>query len=244
MRLVFPMAGLSSRFLKAGYKSPKYMLDLKGQSVFARVLLGFESYFKDFEFLFIYRNIEHSKEFIKRECEKLGLSSYQMIELEKETSGQAHTTFLGLERAEVKDDENLLIFNIDTFRPNFTMPENLNLEQIDGYLEVFKAQGEQWSFVRADENGKVVQTTEKERISNLCSSGLYYFRKAGDFKRIFKELWEKDERSKNEFYIAPMYNSLIKEGKDIRYFEISLKDIIFCGLPSEYEALLNDINFK
>ncbi|EDP5982441.1 capsular biosynthesis protein, partial [Campylobacter jejuni] len=34
MIIIFPMAGLSSRFTKAGYDKPKYMLDLKGNSVF------------------------------------------------------------------------------------------------------------------------------------------------------------------------------------------------------------------
>lgn len=34
MIIIFPMAGLSSRFAKAGYDKPKYMLDLKGNSVF------------------------------------------------------------------------------------------------------------------------------------------------------------------------------------------------------------------
>ncbi|EDP5628571.1 capsular biosynthesis protein, partial [Campylobacter jejuni] len=29
MIIIFPMAGLSSRFTKAGYDKPKYMLDLK-----------------------------------------------------------------------------------------------------------------------------------------------------------------------------------------------------------------------
>ena len=36
------MAGLSSRFFKAGYTAPKYMLDLKGQTFFAHALRSFE----------------------------------------------------------------------------------------------------------------------------------------------------------------------------------------------------------
>ena len=30
---IIPMAGLSSRFFKAGYNKPKYQLDLNGESV-------------------------------------------------------------------------------------------------------------------------------------------------------------------------------------------------------------------
>ena len=41
------------------------------------------------------------------------------------------------------------------------------------------------------ENNKVIKTAEKERISNLCSSGLYCFKKTGDFKKIFSKIKEK-----------------------------------------------------
>lgn len=237
MIIIFPMAGFSSRFAKAGYTQPKYMLDLANKSVFAWAVSSFKAYFNQCDFLFIYRNIEHSSIFIEKECESLGLKSYKKVELENETKGQAHTTFLGLEKAKIKDNESLLIFNIDTFRPNFTLPSNLDFEAIDGYLEVFEADGEQWSFVKADEKGRVIQTAEKERIANLCSSGLYYFKKNKDFKAIFKEIWQKQDLIKDEFYIAPMYNYLIKKGADIRCYKIALQDIIFCGTPKEYETL-------
>lgn len=41
------------------------------------------------------------------------------------------------------------------------------------------------------ENNKVIKTAEKERISNLCSSGLYCFKKTGDFKEIFNKTFNK-----------------------------------------------------
>ncbi|TOH10549.1 capsular biosynthesis protein, partial [Vibrio parahaemolyticus] len=43
--IVIPMAGMSSRFFKAGYKLPKYMLEAHGKSLFEHSLRSFESYF-------------------------------------------------------------------------------------------------------------------------------------------------------------------------------------------------------
>ena len=43
MTLIFPMAGLSSRFANARYTEPKYMVDLNGNSVFAHVINGFKA---------------------------------------------------------------------------------------------------------------------------------------------------------------------------------------------------------
>ncbi|HEC1890303.1 TPA: glycosyltransferase family 2 protein [Campylobacter jejuni] len=238
MIIIFPMAGLSSRFIKAGYNKPKYMLGLKKGSVFFYAINSFKKYFKDFKFLFIYRDIDDTKNFIKEECKKLGIKSYESVRLEQETLGQAHTVRLGLEMANISDDENILIFNIDTFRPNFSLPTVFDFCKIDGYLEVFEADGEQWSFVLTDGNNNVVKTAEKERISNLCSSGLYYFKKAKDFKEIFDEMKEQNDFSKGELYIAPMYNYLIKRGLLIKYHKISLGEIIFCGTPNDYKRLI------
>ncbi|EKA7211609.1 glycosyltransferase family 2 protein [Campylobacter jejuni] len=237
MIIIFPMAGLSSRFAKAGYDKPKYMLDLKGNSVFFHAVNSFKKYFKDFKFIFIYRDIENTSNFIKEECEKLGIKSYESVRLKQETLGQAHTVRLGLDRANIKDDESILIFNIDTFRPNFSLPTTLDFCKIDGYLEVFEANGEQWSFVLADENDNVIKTAEKERISSLCSSGLYYFKKTKDFKEIFDRMKTENDFSKGELYIAPMYNYLIKKGLLIKYHKISLDEIVFCGTPDEYERV-------
>lgn len=238
MIIIFPMAGLSSRFTKAGYKVPKYMLDINGNSVFYHAVNSFNRYFDDCKFLFIYRDIQDTKSFIKKECENMGLKSYNMVELKFETQGQAHTVQLGLDISNSDLNDSILIFNIDTFRPNFILPNSFDISKIDGYLEVFEGEGDHWSFVMPQNIDDVAKTTEKDRISSLCSSGLYYFGKASDFISIFKKSFESNDRSKGEFYIAPLYNELIANGKIIKYFKIKLDEIVFCGTPQEYERLV------
>ena len=240
MTIIFPMAGLSSRFTKAGYKQPKYMLPIDDNTVFFHAVNSFKNYFSTSDILFIYRNIQNTKEFIDSECDKMNVNSYRSISLDEITDGQAQTVYLGMKKASILDNESILIFNIDTFRPNFELPSEFDFSEIDGYLEVFESEGEHWSFVlpKDDKSNSVVRTTEKERISSLCSSGLYYFKNAIDFKKVFEKMLEKNERSKSEFYIAPMYNHLINLGKDIRYSKIYLDNIIFCGTPTEYKNVL------
>lgn len=238
MIIIFPMAGLSSRFAKAGYKLPKYMLDIKGGSVFYNAVNGFKGYFNSCKFLFIYRDIMDTKNFIKKECAKMNLKNYEVIELKNETQGQAHTVYLGLQDSNVNVNDSILIFNIDTFRPNFKLPSSFDISKIDGYLEVFEGDGENWSFVLPKDEQNVIKTAEKERISPLCSSGLYYFNKASDFISVFDELFQSNQRTKGEFYIAPLYNKLIAQGKIIKYFKIQLDEIVFCGTPKEYEDLI------
>ncbi|MCL1056396.1 glycosyltransferase family 2 protein [Shewanella gelidimarina] len=232
--IVIPMAGLSSRFFKAGYNKPKYMLLAHGITLFDHAILSFQAYFDTLPFLFIVRSEYDTPSFVETSCRKLGIKNYQIKVLTAETRGQAETVYLGLK--DIEDDMPITIFNIDTFRPNFTLPELVS--DCDGYLEVFKGKGSNWSYAKplSSTSNRVIETAEKNPISDLCSTGLYHFSYAKDFKRIFNLEATRpiSEWQKQELYIAPLYNHMISEGKDIRYNLIDRSDVIFCGVPDEY----------
>jgi dTDP-glucose pyrophosphorylase len=228
------MAGASSRFFKMGYSLPKYMLPIRGQTVFDLAVCSFENYFSTDKFLFVVRDIFDTVAFVKERATSLGILDFEVIVLDKETQGQAETAFLGLANAHA--DEAFTVFNIDTFRYGYIKPEFL--ADCDGYLEVFKAEGEHWSFVEPGEDQNVLRTTEKVRISDLCSDGLYYFKSVGLFREIFTAARHSEDTVKGEYYIAPLYNRLIEQRKVVKYTTIELSEIDFCGTPDEYSALL------
>ncbi|MEZ8310474.1 glycosyltransferase family 2 protein [Vibrio splendidus] len=235
--IVIPMAGLSSRFFKAGYTQPKYMLDAHGKSLFAHAVLSFKAYFESEVFVFIVRDVYESAYFVEQECEMLGIKAFKIVILDQETRGQAETVALGLEKAEVNKEVSLTVFNIDTFRPNFTFPQ-LDLLG-EGYLEVFRGSGDNWSFAKpeSETSTRVVLTTEKLPVSDLCSTGLYYFKNCHDFLFAYHKYIEKpvSEWEKGELYIAPLYNELIANNREVHYHLINREDVIFCGVPSEYD---------
>lgn len=239
MMIVIPMAGASSRFFKAGYTKPKYMLEAHGKTIFEHSVNSFSKYFKSETFLFVIRDVYGTYEFVENKILELGIESYHIVMLNNETRGQAETVALGLEQLnDVEYGSEIIIFNIDTFRPNFELPDIDKLG--DGYLEVFHGKGSNWSFAKTESplSTKVIQTAEKRQISNLCSTGLYYFNNISDFLESYNEykklpvsLWEK-----KELYIAPLYNNLIDKGKNIRCNLVKDDEIVFCGIPDEYVA--------
>ena len=233
-----PMAGLSSRFTKAGYDKPKYMLDGFGKPLFDYAVESFDKYFKTEPFLFICRDIQNTPEFVEERCKKLGLVDYEIVLLNEPTGGQAETVALGLEQSKRIGDP-IVVFNIDTFRRNFEFPEFMN--ECDGYLEVFEGAGDNWSYAKplGDGSNKVIETAEKNPISNLCSTGLYYFKSGTDFLKLFEDAKQANSALvNNEYYIAPLYNLMIQNGADIRYDLVKSSDITFCGVPAEYDAFL------
>lgn len=234
---IIPMVGKSSRFFKEGYTEPKYKLLIDGISVFENSVRSFQKYFLTDKFLFLVRSDYNAADFVRENVQKMGILDYSIIVFSEETQGQADTVYQGLAKASsyISVDEPIYIFNIDTFRPGFVKsPQSAK----DGYLEVFEGEGTHWSFALAGEAGRVLRTAEKERISDLCSNGLYYFRTPAIFNEAFEDSLERDLKAKGEYYIAPLYNYLIEKGLSVGYELIPAEEIVFCGTPEEYHALL------
>lgn len=224
------MAGLSSRFMKAGYSLPKYMLEAKGRTIFEWSMLSFEKYKESEGFIFICRDIFKTPKFIEQSAVKIGINNFEIIVLDKETKGQADTVNIALDSIPNNIPE-LYIFNIDTLRKNFSFS---NTDE-DGYLEVFKGKGDHWSFIQASDNNYVSKTSEKNRISNLCSNGLYFFKN----KNIYQEAFDEMKRNTTkELYIAPMYNYMINKDLKVKYYEVDISDHVFLGTPDEYLTFL------
>jgi hypothetical protein len=245
MTIIIPMAGLSSRFTKAGYVLPKYMLYVKNRSLFNLAVTSFEKYFDTCRFVFVARNVFDTKTFIEKECELMGIKDFTVVILPQPTKGQAETVLEGIVRADVPDEEPILIFNIDTFRPGFAFPADMS--GWDGYLEVFVGSGKNWSYAKteSDDSTLVVETAEKVEISRYCSTGLYYFSTASSFKTAYAQNLEHPCDGKAELYVAPLYNHLIRDGKKIHIHVIDRSDVIFSGVPDEYEQILQEtINGK
>ena len=235
--IVFPMAGMSRRFTEAGYDRPKYMLEAHGRTLFGHAVGGFHRLFASEPFLFILRDVQGTAEFVRAEVERLGIADARIAVLEAPTSGQAETVALGLRQAGVPAEASCTIFNIDTFRWDFAHPPGLDLATVDGYLEVFRGEGANWSYVRPAPGPEplALETAEKRPISDLCCTGLYHFARASDFAWALGR--ERTAPQARELYVAPIYNHLIGRGARIGYSLIPREAVVFCGTPAEYEAL-------
>lgn len=244
MTIIVPMAGVSNRFTQAGFVLPKYMLYIKNRSLFNISVSSYNNYFSSCYFLFICRDIYETELFINAECRNLGILNYGIVILDMPTRGQAETVYLGLINKRIDRSESILITNIDTFRPGYTFPKNGEIW--DGYLEVFKGAGKNWSYAKTESSNstKVIQTAEKIEISDNCSTGIYYFKSASLFLEAYGKGEISDESNAKELYVAPLFNKLIIDSRDIHINIIPREEVIFCGTPDEYEEYINTIYNK
>ena len=174
MNIIITMAGLGSRFKKAGYTVPKYMIEVNGKNLFQWSMLSLQDFNKqkNVKYIFVVRKEDETKNFILEETKKIGLEDVNVIELDKLTDGQATSALLA-ERYWIENDE-MIVYNIDTYvEPGVMKYTEING---DGFIPCFNAPGDHWSFVKLDEDGNAIEVREKQRRSDNCTIGLYYFK--------------------------------------------------------------------
>jgi len=233
MKYIIPMAGESSRFFNAGFKIPKYLIKVKGKTLLEHSVSSLP-YDLDDEIIFIvlkeHNNLYKTDEIIKRTFDQRNI---RVLTIETQTRGQSETVFLS--RKYVDEDEQLLIYNIDTcfISSNLRKLIKNKNDLFDGVLGSFISANNDshWSFAKLNSDKIVTEVKEKEKISNHALTGLYHFSKANDFFDTAEYHIEKNILYKNEFYIAPLYNDLIKIGK--KYIIDIVDHFVPLGTPEE-----------
>ena len=90
MTIIITMAGAGSRFKKVGYKVPKYMIEVKGKTLFEWSMDSLLGYNENTEkYIFVVKKEDNSKQFIEHQCKKYKIDNFYVLEIDKLTDGQA-----------------------------------------------------------------------------------------------------------------------------------------------------------
>lgn len=105
----------------------------------------------------------------------------------------------------------------------------------DGEVMTMTADDPKWSFVGYDDNGAVERIVEKQVISNEATVGIYAFTEGQAFISAAEMMIRRNERVNNEFYVAPAYNQLIKNGAKLGIYNIGREanGMYGLGIPSD-----------
>ncbi len=235
MNIIITMAGAGSRFRDAGYDLPKYRIEAHGRTLLEWSLMSLKDYLLHAgRVVFLVRAEDRSAGFIDETAKRFGIGRPVIDELECPTDGQATTALLGIQRC--AEGEPVMIYNIDTY----IEPGQLRFDRIcgAGYIPCFHAAGTHWSFVRLDAEGRAVEVCEKRRISENCSLGAYYFESTALYRDAYDRLYGAGWDGAREKYIAPMYNLLIGDGREVRISLVDPRRVHVLGTPEELHAFL------
>ncbi len=235
--LLLPIAGKAQRFLDAGYTMPKPLILANHKHVIDWSLESVD--YSECNLIFIVR-LDHIYNFSidKILKQKFG-DDIQIVVLDKITRGALETCVLA--KQYIDNDIPLLIYTPDVyfepqFKPN-TIPDDS-----EGFLLTFLANSADHSYSQCDINGKVSRVVEKEVISEHANVGLYYFNSGKEFLKYGKEVIDENMLVKNEFYIAPMYNLMIRDGKYVTCADTEKMHVL--GTPSTLEFFSERVTTK
>jgi NDP-sugar pyrophosphorylase family protein len=219
MNILIPMAGEGSRFKTEGYTFPKPLIDVNGTPMIQKVVENLDF---DATYIFLVRK-EHLDTYsgLTQTLERITNNRCKIVVVDSLTEGAACTALLAEDLIDTDDD--LLIANSDQFieyeKENFVTMKNM--VDTDAIVYTFNAVHPKWSFVKTNSRGFITEVAEKKPISNIATCGIYWYRRGSDFVKYAKEMIEKNVRVNNEFYIAPVYNELIQDGKTLVPFYVS-----------------------
>ena len=216
LNVLIPMAGAGSRFSDAGYTFPKPLIDVKGKPMIQLVV---ENLNIKANYIYVVRK-EHRKQYNLDTLLNLITPNCKIVEVDELTEGAACTALLAKKYIDV--DKPLFFANSDQFVEwdSNEFMYKMNETDADGGIVSFRSTHPKWSFAKINEKGFVTQVAEKNPISDIATVGYYYWKKGSDFVTYAEEMIDKNIRVNNEFYVCPVYNQAIEDGKKIRTFDI------------------------
>lgn len=213
INVVIPMAGLGSRFSKAGYTTIKPLIKVLDKQMVEWAVQSFSFLPISFQLIFIILQEHETQYNLSSTLKQYFGGSIKIIITPYLTRGQAETVFLA--KDEIDNFNRLFIFNCDTYSLMPALWSHILHEEPDGTLVCFKATDPRYSYAAIGKNGYVTETAEKKVISNYASNGLYYFRHGYYFIDAFTKTQNQNTQNNSELYIAPLYNELIRLGKKV-----------------------------
>ncbi|ECL3351038.1 lipopolysaccharide biosynthesis protein [Campylobacter jejuni] len=233
MNIVIPMAGLGSRFVKAGFDKPKPFIDVLDKPMIVRVLENLK--YKDARYILIARK-EHLTKEKKLVDEIKNNFNVEFIPIDKLTEGTACTVLYA--RKYINNDMPLMIANSDQI-VDINIADFINdsfKRGLDGSILTFidKEKNPKWSFAKLN-NDLVVEVKEKEGISEFATVGIYFFNKGKIFVESAIDMIIENDRVNNEFYTCPVCNYAIKSGAKIGIYNIDFSKMHGIGTPEDLE---------
>ena len=116
----------------------------------------------------------------------------------------------------------------------------------EGQILTMKASGNKWSYVERDPLGEVMRVVEKVQVSDEATVGVYGWKSAQIASDSIKNMKADEFKVSGEFYVAPTYNYLLREGGKIATFNAGIvgSDVHGLGTPEDLELFLENSDVR
>lgn len=232
INLVFPMGGRGGRFARKGYRLPKPMIEVLGKPIVEHTL---DSYTVEGRYIFVALR-EHLEEGLGSLLQRLRPEA-TIIPIDGVTDGPVCTVLKA--RDLIDNEDELLIADCDSVLvwPDRWVIEWFKKRGATGGVTTRITENPHCSYAALDAQGWVLETREKDPFTMFSTTGPYWWRQGRDFVAVAEQAIARNQRSRGEFYVSPLYNDHIASGG--RVLAYPLAEFWSLGTPDDVDCFVN-----
>jgi len=218
LNIIIPLAGPSDIFYNAGYIYPKPLIEIGNRPMIEVVLENPAMIKGDKRFIFVVKEEDCVKFHLDNTLRLLDETA-KVVVLKKKTSGALCSILMCIDLLD-KNDE-LLVLNADQLVDmDFNKPlDSFRKQQTDSGVVTFPSIHPRWSYARVQDD-VVVETAEKNPISNNAIAGFYYFRQTGLFFENAFAAVRKSGGIDGNYFTSFVINEYILANKKVSFYPI------------------------
>lgn len=233
------MSGVGKRFIDAGYKVPKPLIEVDGKPIIEHVCDLFPG---ETKFTFIC-NAQHLAETNMREILTSIKPESQIVEIPNHKKGPVFA--VDSINHLIEDEEEVIVNYCDfsTYWDYHDFLEHTRSRNADGAVPAYKGfhphmlGTTNYAFM-LDKDQWMLEIKEKEpftdnRMQEYASNGTYYFKKGAFVKKYFRQLMDEDINLKGEYYVSLVYNLLVADNLKVSIYEV--QHMLQWGTPGDVE---------
>jgi NDP-sugar pyrophosphorylase family protein len=239
MQIVIPMAGSGARFVRAGYKALKPLIEVDGMPMIEHVVRMFPGE-RDFLFICSQNHLEETP--LRSVLERL-VPDACIVAIEPHKLGPVHTALSAIDF--IKDDKPVIL-NYCDFSVHWDYADfKHRMKRLDcaGCITAYRGfhphslGANLYAYMR-ERNNCLIEIQEKQcftdqRMNEYASSGTYYFRSGALLKHYFRRAGERNLQTNGEYYASMPYNLMVEDGLDVYIYE--LEHFLQWGTPEDLE---------
>lgn len=247
MKILIVMAGDGKRFVDAGYKTIKPLIEVKNKTILewtTRSLPFIKHYGEstvniNYELAFAIRT-EHEKIYnLSNKLKEIYGNDIKINKFQKITRGNLETAYISIKNLFSDSNDELLILDADNHYngDKFLFYKNCFKESCKkdfGAICCFypKNKDSKWCFAKLDKNNHVSSLEEKHFSTNSYPMvGVFYFNRVSLFLQIAKEIIDSKQTVKNEFYLSQVFQIMLK--RNIPICGVMVNKVVPLGTPED-----------
>lgn len=227
MKIIIPMSGVGSRFVQAGYKDLKPLIEVNGKTMIEWVVSMFP---EEADFTFICRE-DHLKETPLLSVLNKIKKNANIVSIKPHKKGPVHALFQAFDT--IDDQSPCLISYCDYYMQwDYADFKKVVLaNHCDGSVPCYTGfhphlipKKNLYAGCRIDSNNRLLEIKEKhsfevDKFKGHHSPGTYFFKTGSLLKYYCQKMIEEDFNLNGEFYVSMVYEFMLKDHKDIYVYD-------------------------